>query len=146
MDEQDILLEESKPTRKLFQTKEKWAFIIAISLLLFIYFLHFFGDWSMSRTETISNGEKMSREVSYSYENKCLLFNQSHIDEVYESEKTYKKNSNSLRWVIINSFRFTFTGHIITWLIIMGTLFILYWFADSNKNKLPTQTTANKSI
>lgn len=137
MSKQDVLSEECKPHGKVFQTKERWAIIIAISLLGCVMFLHFFGDWSTSRTVTISSEEEMSRETKYSYENKCLLFKQSHLAEVSDSGKGYNRNSNNLLRIVLNSFRFTFTGHIVSWLIIIGTLIILYWFADSNKNREP---------
>ena len=136
MKEQDLLTEENKLDRKVFRTLRKRILIFFTSLLFFMYFLHYFGSWSMNRTESTNTYSEVSNwKVNYFYTNKCVLFNNSHTGEVYESEQDYKKNYSSSFWVILNSFRFTFTGHILIWIIFGGVILILYAFTDTKQKK-----------
>ena len=128
MNEQAMLSEEKNTGRKVLRKERRQLFTVFICLVLIVIFLHLFGNWSTSHITTSRNNgtELISREIKYTYDNDCLLFNESHTGEV-------PNNSNSLLWIVLNSFRFTFVDHFIFWLASAGVTLILYGFFKDTK-------------
>jgi len=137
MNEQQILSEENNSNRKAFGKQRKWIFIGSLLFVLSIYILHWFGSWSTNYSQTITkNGSELSsQEINFTFNNRCLLFNETHSVDVYKTEGETKNNDNNLSWITLHSLRFTFIDHFLVLLIWLGVMFILYGFTEPERNK-----------
>lgn len=144
MKNHDLLGEEHKPSRRVLFVLRKWILLTAVTLLILLFCLHFLGFWTSSDTEiTTKSGKIATKSVGFFYNNQCLLFNQSHQGEVFQSEEEYRNGSDSFLWIILNSFRFTFVDHGLIWWIFGGAAFAIYGFIDLRLDKQIARTMSN---
>jgi len=147
MSNQDLLIEDDDPGLKWRLNRLKMSIIIGFLTCLFILFLlHFFGKWSIVRHNiTHFNGSAdpgnmnfLSAETKFTFNNRCLIFGQSH--SVDESFSGYLKGHDLhvMNWQIITSFKFIFADHLILMLLsLMLAIFLYYLFRNFIARRVP---------